>query len=105
MKTLPDGFFERLVEEHRASLSFGAPGTSISAYDLLIHWRDKGSHLPYNVATAGHKGVPSNADIRRFLENRGGILINGEKPGPKDMVTFPITQLVYFPKGNRVTVL
>ena len=44
--------------------------------------------------------LASNGEKRRWLQNHS-IIINGEKPNWDDEVSFPITQLVFFPKSNR----
>ncbi len=52
-------------------------------------------------------GIPaSNSDLRRWLENHS-ILVNGDKPGPADLVALPVTELVFFPKNpkTRITML
>ncbi len=46
----------------------------------------------------------SNSEIRRWLENHS-IEINGECLGPNELITYPISSLVFFPKGNRCTML
>jgi hypothetical protein len=45
---------------------------------------------------------PSNSEIMRWL-NQGSVLINGTRPKAKDVIDFPVTQLVFFPKGKRRT--
>lgn len=45
---------------------------------------------------------PSNSEIMRWL-NGGSVIINGRRPKAKDPVDFPITQLVFFPRGARKT--
>lgn len=42
----------------------------------------------------------SNGEIRRWLMNKA-VLINGEFPGPTTTVTYPVTQLVFFPKSKK----
>lgn len=46
--------------------------------------------------------VPSNSEIMRWLNNQS-VIINGKKPKANEQVEFPITQLVFFPKGKRRT--
>ena len=46
----------------------------------------------------------SNSEKRRWLQNRS-IIINGVKPTWNDEITFPVTQLVFFPKSNRRTTM
>lgn len=73
---------------------------SMNAYQYLIQHRQ---YLPYNVGK-DHKGVASNSDIRRILNNHG-VVINGQRPTEKDEIEFPVVQLVFFPNGNTVTFL
>jgi len=49
-------------------------------------------------------GLPSRSEIRRWLK-KGSVIINGERPQPSDEIEFPIRELIFFPKGNRVTVI
>ena len=44
--------------------------------------------------------IASNSEIRRWLD-AGAIIINGVTPKAKDEITFPITQLIFFPKSQR----
>jgi len=60
------------------------------------------SWLPFN--NEGRPQTMSNSTLWRLLL-RGSIIINGENPKPKDKVSFPIRQLVFFPKGRRVTLV
>ena len=43
-------------------------------------------------------GNPSNSEIRRWLKN-GSVTINGQTPMPGDLITYPVTELVFF-KGS-----
>ena len=53
----------------------------------------------------GDTGVPAtNSEIRRWFD-RKAVVINGDTPGWRDPVTFPITDLVFFPNGKRKTTL
>jgi hypothetical protein len=48
---------------------------------------------------------PSTSEMKRWLDQKA-VLINGMRPSSKDVVQFPITQLVFFPKsGRRTTVI
>jgi len=50
------------------------------------------------------RGAPSNSELWRWLE-KGSVIINGVTPKPKEEIEFPITKLVFFPKGiSRTTV-
>ena len=55
-------------------------------------------HLPYSVEHT--QGRPSNSEIFRWL-TKGSVVINGKTPQPKEEIEFPITELVFFPKGIR----
>lgn len=46
--------------------------------------------------------VASGSEVRRWLKNKA-VIINGKTPSPEDEVTFPIKQLVFFPKSKRKT--
>jgi len=45
-------------------------------------------------------GTPSNSEIKRWLIKQS-VIINGEKVSPHTEVSFPITELVFFPGGKR----
>lgn len=45
-------------------------------------------------------GDASNSEMRRWLD-KGSVLINGTRPKSSDLITFPITELVLFPKGKK----
>ena len=47
---------------------------------------------------------PSNTELRTWLKE-GAIIINGAKILPNDEITFPITELIFFPKGIRRTTI
>ena len=47
---------------------------------------------------------PSNSVLWRWLNN-SSVIINGSKPKPNEEISFPIIQLIFFPKGRRVTIL
>lgn len=72
-----------------------------TAFDLLLMLRTKYT-LPMRHGMKG--SVPSNTEVRNWLK-QGAVLINGFTPQPNDPVSFPITQLVFFPNGNRVTLV
>lgn len=70
------------------------------AYDFLKHISE---YVPLPVVIEGQGfSDPSNRDMKRWLETKS-VVINGQRPGPKDEVQFPITELVFFPKGRRRT--
>ncbi len=57
--------------------------------------------LPFN---GERMKASSNSDLWRWL-NMGAIIINGEKPKPKDEIKFPVWQLTFFPNGKRRTTI
>ena len=44
--------------------------------------------------------VASNSEIRRWIE-QGGIVFNGEKVSPTEMLDFPIHSVIMFPKSDK----
>ncbi len=64
-------------------------------------------HLPVLLQRGKGKeiyGRPSNSEIRRWLVNKS-VLINGMNPLPDDEISFPITDLIFFPKGKSQTTI
>lgn len=60
-------------------------------------------HVP--MALNGNMPIEaSNSERRRWLEH-GAVLLNGTKPKPQDEISFPVTQLVFFPNGARRTTM
>ena len=59
-------------------------------------------YLPKNRERGGK--APSNSYLWRWLE-KGSVIINGETPKPKEGITLPIEELIFFPKGRRVTIV
>lgn len=60
-------------------------------------------HLPVTLLRGkGNEmyGRPSNSEIRRWLMSRS-VVINGMTPLPEEEITFPITELTFFPSGRR----
>ena len=51
-----------------------------------------------------HYGRPSNSEIKRWLYSHS-VIINGLTPLPNDEIIFPITELIFFPEGERKTTL
>jgi len=47
---------------------------------------------------------PSNSELKRWLR-KGSVIINGTTPSPLDEVQEPIHELIFFPKGRRVTMV
>lgn len=60
--------------------------------------------IPTSVENAPNP--PSKSEVRRWLDQKS-VIINGARPSAKDMVQWPITQLVFFPKSpkRRTTVI
>ena len=46
----------------------------------------------------------SNAEIRRWCNSKS-VLLNGVLVGFDDKIIFPVTELVFFPKGKRKTTI
>jgi len=44
----------------------------------------------------------SNAELWQMLE-QGAVVINGDRPKPRDTITLPIEEMYFYPSGNRVT--
>lgn len=49
-------------------------------------------------------GKATNSEMKRWLQNNS-VIINGVRPKFDDPVDFPVTQMVLFPKKNRVTLM
>ena len=81
----------------------------MKALEYLINLRDTPRQykifLPKD-PTCGKDTIinPSNGALRRWL-NDGGVLINDSCPKATDEMVFPVTSLVFFPKGKRKTTL
>ena len=64
-------------------------------------------YLPHGKihAIPGNKlGRPSNSEIYRWLKT-SSVVINGKTMQPHDKVELPIKELIFFPKGKRVTMI
>jgi hypothetical protein len=46
--------------------------------------------------------VPSKSEMKRWLDQQS-VVINGVRPSANDIVEFPVTELIFFPKGKRRT--
>jgi len=64
----------------------------------------KGLEFLPNSVEREKTGRASNSQIRRWLTN-SAVIINGVTPSPDDEVRFPITELVFFPHGERRTTM
>lgn len=60
--------------------------------------------FPFCPWSVERTGKATNSEKRRWLQNKA-VIINGERPGPDDSITYPITELVFFPKGKRKTTM
>lgn len=61
--------------------------------------RIKDAHaLPMSTEEIGKE--PSNAEIKRWFEKKS-IVINGQRPTKDDSIEWPVTQLIFHPKGNK----
>lgn len=68
---------------------------SMKAFDFIKTIK----HVP--MVMNGNKAIQaSNGERRRWLLNKA-VVINGLTPGPDDVIVFPITQLVFFPKSKE----
>lgn len=50
--------------------------------------------------------IASNSELRRWFDKQS-VVINGIKPKFNDVIEFPVTQLIFFPKSvnKKVTVI
>jgi hypothetical protein len=48
-------------------------------------------------------GRASNSELRRWIEN-GAVIVNGERVSPTELMDFPVSSVVLFPK-RPVTLL
>lgn len=91
----------------RSLFDYIIPGMTVMAYVLRLHQSDPtGFWSRENPGDReGHKGEPaSNSEVKRWLEN-GAVRFNGRTMKGKELLDFPLYSVVFFPKGNRVTIL
>jgi len=76
----------------------------VTALEFLMWLRDHTTVVLFD--TRGNMKPPTNAELRRWINDRA-VWVNAEPLVNKDeAVWFPITALVLFPKGRRrVTLL
>ncbi len=67
-----------------------------TALDFLVSMRPA---IPYSKVQPCT--IASNNEIRRWLK-QSAVLINGVKPQPFDVITFPVTSLIFFPKNSKM---
>lgn len=73
----------------------------MTALELLQRLRDEWKCVPHDDI---RRWPASNGQLRRWLNN-GSVRINGTRPKPEQELTFPVTELVYFPgRARQVTV-
>lgn len=75
----------------------------MTALELLKELRNK-IYLPHCCEKKEHRGIPSNSELTRWLNDKA-IVINGLTPTAQEEVNFPVTQLIFFPKGKRKTTI
>lgn len=71
----------------------------MTAWDFL-----KSIHSACQFMSRERTGKASNSELKRWLQNKS-VIINGKRPAFDDDIDFPITQMVLFPKKNRVTLM
>ena len=78
----------------------------MTALEYLKNLRDTDNWIQLPTDPSGKKinGKVSNSSLRRWL-NEGGVSINKTRPKATDQIVFPVESLIFFPKGNRVTML
>lgn len=72
------------------------PKTAIEFVKML---RDDWSCCPRSKEGA-KLDMPTNGELNRWFKKKC-VLINGVKPDARDEITYPITELVFFPKNNK----
>ena len=64
--------------------------------------------LPLSIEQPPTKDNPaqpmSNGELKRHMQ-QGGVLVNGEKVTPDELIDFPVFSLVFFPKSAKRTTL
>ena len=56
--------------------------------------------LPLPMSTERPCTRPSRSEVKRWLKKKS-VILNGERPKPNDEISFPVKELVFFPKGKR----
>jgi hypothetical protein len=59
-------------------------------------------HLPMSIERSCTEAT--NSEIKRWFK-QGAVIINGKRPKPNDEIEFPVTEIVFFPKGKRRTTM
>jgi hypothetical protein len=73
----------------------------MTAFEFLKYYKGHG-YLPMSVERPCTEAT--NSEMKRWLKN-SAVIINGKKPNVNDEIEFPITELVFFPKGKRKTTM
>ena len=66
--------------------------------------------LPLSIEQPPSKDQPaqqmSNGELKRHMQ-QGGVLVNGERIAPDELIDFPVFRLVFFPQSatRRATVV
>jgi len=71
----------------------------MTAYEYLCSVQ---RFLPASREVKNLGGLVGKSEIKRWLENKA-VLINGRRPAWKDMISFPIFELVFFPNSPSRT--
>jgi hypothetical protein len=60
--------------------------------------------LPLSIENPPTKENPaqpmSNGELKRHMQ-QGGVLVNGERIAPDELIDFPVFSLVFFPKSAK----
>jgi len=64
-----------------------------------IDFLNQFDHVPM-VERNGTFAKAGTTQRRRWLE-QSAVLINGKRPKPNDEISFPVTEMVFFPKSQR----
>lgn len=88
----------------RDPMDFIVPNCTAFEFLTRIHRFRHTDERPQGFWSREVKGVASNSEVRRWLEN-SAIRFNGKPLKPKDMLDFPLHSVVLFPKAQRITLL
>jgi hypothetical protein len=94
----------KLDNTWRDPMDFIIPGVTAFEFITRIHRLGHTDEKPAGFWSREGKGVASNSEVRRWLEN-SAIRFNGKALKPKEMLDFPLHSVVLFPKGDRITIL
>lgn len=71
----------------------------MTSWDLMMIVKAKGA-LP--LSNEQPCTEPSNSELRRWFKTQS-IVINEVRAGKDDAISFPVWELIFFPKGKRRT--